>query len=151
MSLKVQKLPVIFLAAGSLMIFLMQTVKAQELKQINCNSKLSSGNNYKIQFQPPYQQIQTQSVSGRFKITQGYKCAKGTCFKADMKLDTIGISDDSKLADGYWQGSNIQFTRYVGQEQTTQIWSGQCLVNSIQGQWYFPNDPKNKRLFTITY
>ena len=150
MSLKRQKLPEFCLTAGSLMIFLtLQAVKAQELKQINCRSKLSSGTTYKTRFQSPYQQTQIQSVTGEVKITQVSKCAKGTCFQAQMKLDALG--DDSQINNGYWKGSNIQFTRYVGQEQTPQIWSGQCLENSIQGQWYFPNDPNNRRLFTITY
>ena len=150
MNLKVQKLPKFSLAASSLMIFITwQAVKAQEVKPINCHSKLSSGNTYRIQFQSPYQQLQTQSVRGEVKVTQVYKCAKGTCFQAQMKVDNIGV--DSRIANGYWKASNIQFNRYVGKDQTSQIWSGQCLENSIQGQWYFPDNPNNRRLFTVTY
>ena len=150
MSFKVQKLPVIPLAASSLIIFITsQAVIAQEIKQINCHNKLSPGNNYRLQFQSPYQHVQTQSVSGEIKITQVYKCAKGICFQAEMKVDNVGV--DSRIANGYWKGSNIQFTRYIGKDQTAQIWSGQCLENSIKGQWYFPENPNNRRLFTVTY
>ncbi len=150
MSLKVQKLPEFSLTAGLLMIFItLHAVIAQEVKQINCHSKLSSGKSYIIKFQSPYQQFQTQSVSGEFKITQVYKCPQGTCFQAQMKVDNLGV--DSRIANGYWKASNIQFNRYVGKEQTTQIWSGQCLENYIQGQWYFPDNPNNRRLFTVTY
>jgi len=99
--------------------------------------------------QGQFQQGQTLGISGGIEITQTYKCTWGTCFRANMKL--VDYSVGVNKAEGYWQGSNLQFTRYVGTENTPESWSGQCLENAITNNCYFPNSPNKKYLFTITY
>lgn len=148
MSIKTRKFSIFFLTAGLLIAGVTwQAVKAQEPKQINCNKKLSSGINYKLHQQGQFQQGSTLSLSGEIKITKTYQCPQGTCFRADMKIYDYDLGP--KSVEGYWQGSSIQFVRYVGQENTQENWSGQCLENAVKGQWYFPNNLNKTHPFRI--
>lgn len=150
MSIKTLMFRGFFLTAGLLIAGVTwQAAKAQRLKMADCNTKLSSGKTYVTHHQGQFQQGQTLGISGGIEITQTYKCTWGTCFRANMKL--VDYSVGVNKAEGYWQGSNLQFTRYVGTENTPESWSGQCLENAITNNCYFPNSPNKKYLFTITY
>lgn len=132
--------------SGSLALVLLVLVpNAQAQSLVNCNSKLHSGTTYDTYHQGP-----GLSFTGKIEITRTFHCAQGTCFQANMTFDNYGPNVDE--AEGYWRGSSIRFTRSVSQDDTEQRWSGQCLANSVRGQWsYIPNNPDNRGSFSITY
>ena len=132
--------------SGSLaLVFLMLAPNAQAASLVNCKSKLHNGTTYQTYHEGP-----TLGFSGKIEITRTYRCVQGTCFQANMTFDNSNDGVDE--AEGYWQGSTIQFTRYVSQDNTKQSWSGQCLANTVRGEWnYIPNMPDNGGMFKITY
>ncbi len=146
MFMKNRKLALSLITAGVLAGVLMQTVGAQGLTRVDCNTKLNSGKTYHTYHQGP-----DLGFTGAIDIKHTYKCQKGTCFQAIMNFDNYGPDQDK--AEGYWQGSTIQFTRHVSRDNSTQNWSGQCLANSVRGEWNFisPSQPSNKGLAAITY
>lgn len=115
-----------------------QAVKAQT--PTDCGSKLINGATYKTYHQGP-----SLAFTGGIQITRTFACAKGTCFSANMTFDNSGGTVDR--AEGFWKGSNIEFVR----QSAIQVWSGQCLANSVRGQWYYASAPDNSGLFSITY
>ena len=119
-----------------------QAVKAQILT--DCGSKLKSFTTYGTYHQGP-----SLGFTGNILITKAYPCAKGTCFSASMTFQNS--SSGANTANGFWNGSSIEFVRDVSLEATTQVWQGQCFENSVRGNWYYPANPNNGGSFSITY
>ncbi len=88
-------------------------------------------------------------VFGDITITRTYQCQEGTCFSARMSFDTNQADD----ADGFWLGSHFEITRYLPAHNTSQIWSGKCLTNSVNGNWYFTDRERqaDRGQFWINY
>lgn len=69
------------------------------------------------------------SHHGIMMIENVYQCSKGTCFKGLWKIDSMG--DATNPVDGSW--SNNEFTMRRHMEGETQVWSGNCKEESVQG------------------
>jgi hypothetical protein len=89
------------------------------------------------------------AFTGKIKIQQTYDCPQGTCFTAQMTFDNYNSNRD--VATGFWSGSSFELKRFVQANNSTQVWSGQCMPNSVRGTWYIENEASNNGPFSITY
>jgi len=70
------------------------------------------------------------SHHGIMMIESVYQCSKGTCFKWLWKIDAMEKTTDS--VDGSWSNDKFRMRRHMGGGRT-QIWSGNCKEESVQG------------------
>jgi hypothetical protein len=96
-----------------------------------------------------WHQGSTLAFTGGMRIQNTYACPQGTCFSAQMSFNNY--NNDRDVATGFWSGSNFELKRYVQAGNNTQVWKGQCMPNSVRGDWYIENNPSDNGPFSITY
>ena len=110
----------------------------------DCGHHLRPGGSYKDWHQGP-----TLAFSGEIRVERTYECPEGTCFSAKMSFENYNGAVDT--ATGFWSGSHFELRRFVAAGNNTQVWGGECMPNSVKGNWYIENERSNNGPFSITY
>jgi hypothetical protein len=110
----------------------------------DCGRYLRAGAAYR-----DWQQGPSLAFSGQIRIDRTYQCPEGTCFTAEMSFENYNGGVD--MATGFWSGPRFQLRRFVRGGNNTQVWSGECMPNSVRGNWYIENERSNNGPFSITY
>jgi hypothetical protein len=109
-----------------------------------CQQHFQAGREYGTSHRGP-----ALAFSGKINIKKTYRCPEGTCFSGEMTFENYDHEPD--VVTGYWSGVTFKLRRFVGAGNNTQVWSGQCRANSVQGRWYIEVERSNNGEFLITY